>query len=310
MSPTILCAITDDDLLDEVVATGRMLAATGALRPVFAHVGRSTRLAPTPVGFGLGAGAAATAHVAQSPAQHAREVTDALVEAADLWDDPTVAATGDPAAELERIGEDHDAALVVAGTHGRGLVSGTLHSSVSRGLARTGRRPVLLVRRGVVPCLGGPVVCGVDLATSHHARTAAHAARLAACTERPLVLAHVPRMEFAASVGGPLLTPMPLDPKLAERGEAREALEALAADLPVDDVECVVLEPAPIVARLEQFARSRGADVLVVGSRGSGVLRTAVEGSVSQDLMRTAGRPLLVVPPGAGDGPRRSSDAW
>ena len=301
MSPTILCAIADDDCLDDVVATGRVLAATGGLRPVFAYVGHTARPAPTPVGFGLGAGAAAAVHIGESPARHAREVSTALVEAADLWDDPTIVAMGDPATELSRIAQEVDAALIVAGTHGRGLISGALHSSISRSLARTGSRPVLLVRRGVVPCLGGPVVCGVDLATDHHARTAAHAARLAAHTGRPLVLVHVPRMEYSIAAGAPVLAPMPLEPRAGERDEADGALAALAARLPVEDVECVVLERAPIAARLNQFASSRRADFLVVGSRGCGVLRTAVEGSVSHDLLRTAGRPLVVVPPDAGD---------
>jgi nucleotide-binding universal stress UspA family protein len=122
MSSTILCAIADDDCLEDVVATGRILAASGGLRPVFVHVAQCARLAPIPVGYGLGAGAgaAATAYVLDAP-QQAREVSAALVEAADLWDDPTILATGDPATELDRIGREHDAALVVAGTHGRGL---------------------------------------------------------------------------------------------------------------------------------------------------------------------------------------------
>ena len=300
MSSTILCAIADDDCLEDVVATGRVLAASGGLRPLFVHVAQCARLAPIPIGFGAGAGAAATAYVLDAPRQ-AREVSAALMEAADLWDDPTILATGDPATALDRIGREHDAALVVAGTHGRGLIAGTLHSSVSQSLARTGSRPVVLVRRGVAPALGGPIVCGIDLAMEHHARTAAHAARLAACTERPLVLVHVPPMEFASAVDGPLLALMPLDPKTAERAEAQEALEALAVRLPIEDVECAVLEPAPIVARLDRFARSRNADFLVVGSRGAGVVRTAVQGSVSQDLLRTAGRPLVVVPPGSSD---------
>ena len=209
-----------------------------------------------------------------------------------------LSASGTDAGELDRIAQEVDAALIVAGTHGRGLISGALHSSISRSLARTGSRPVLLVRRGVVPCLGGPVVCGVDLATDHHARTAA---RLAARTERPLVLVHVPRMEYSIAAGGPVLAPMPLEPRAGERDEADDALRALAARLPVEDVECVVLEPASIAARLDAFASSRGADFLVVGSRGCGVLRTAVEGSVSHDLLRTAGRPLVVVPPDAVD---------
>ena len=232
MSPTILCAIADDDRLHDVVDTGRMMAATGRLRPVFVHVGRSPALAPMPVGFGLGAAAAAAALLHDSPSEQAREVGAALVEAADLWDDPAILATGDPVAELERIGCERDAALVVAGTHGRGLLSGALHGSVSRGLARTGSRPALLVRRGAVPGLGGPVVCAVDLATKHHVATAAHAARLAEWTERPLVLVHVLRMDLAPVAGGPVVAPVPLEPSARERKAAREALEALAAETP------------------------------------------------------------------------------
>jgi nucleotide-binding universal stress UspA family protein len=245
MSRTILCAIADDDRLQDVVDTGRVMAATGRLRPVFVHVGRAAALAPAPVGFGVGEGAAATAHVPQSPADQAREVGAALVEAAGLWDDPAIVATGDPVTELERIGSERDAALVVAGTHGRGLLAGVLHGSVSRGLARTGSRPVLLVRREAVPGLGGPVVCAVDLATKHHVATAAHAARLAEWTERPLVLVHVLRMDLAPVAGGPGRRARPAR-ALGPRAEAaREALEALAAGLPAEDVECAVLDPAP-----------------------------------------------------------------
>jgi hypothetical protein len=61
MPRTIMCAIAEDECLDDVLATGRLLAAAGALRPVFVHVGQSARLAPSPIGFGVGAGAAATA---------------------------------------------------------------------------------------------------------------------------------------------------------------------------------------------------------------------------------------------------------
>ena len=251
MSPTMLCAIADDDRLHDVVDTGRVMAATGRLHPLFVHVGRSPALVPTPVGFGVGAGAAAAAAAVKvSPAEQAREVGAALVEAADLWDDPAILTTGDPVTELERIGSERDAALVVAGTHGRGLLSGVLHGSVSRGLARTGSRPVLLIRRGAIPGLGGPVVCAVDLATKHHVATAAHAARLADWTERRLVLVHVLRMDLAPVVGGPIVAPVPVDPSAREHEAAREALEALAAGLPAEDVECAVLDPAPVASRL------------------------------------------------------------
>jgi nucleotide-binding universal stress UspA family protein len=161
MSSTILCAIADDDCLEDVVATGRILAASGGLRPVFVHVAQCARLAPIPVGFGLGAGAgaAATAYVLDAP-QQAREVSAALVEAADLWDDPTILATGDPATELDRIGREHDAALVVAGTHGRGLIAGTLHSSISRSLPAPAAAPSCSSGAASRPRSGDPSCAG------------------------------------------------------------------------------------------------------------------------------------------------------
>jgi nucleotide-binding universal stress UspA family protein len=84
-----------------------------------------------------------------------------------------------------------------------------------------------------------------------------------------------------------------------ERDAAHDALEELAGGLPAEDVECAVLDPAPVAARLDELAANRSADLLVVGSRGCGALRTAVEGSVSNHLLRTATCPLVVVPPAA-----------
>jgi len=300
----MLCAIADDDRLNDVVAASRILAGTGALCPVYAHVGRPARLAPTPIGFGVGAGAAALAHAPGTAAEQVQETGEAIFDEVDLWDDPAVLATGDPVTELSRLALEHRAALLVAGTHGRGPLARALLGGVSRGLAREGPCPVLLVRAGGVPAPGGPVVCAVDLTTDHHAATATHAARLAAWTERPLVLVHVLRMEFAPVVGGPVLAPVPLAPDPGEHTAADEALVALASRLPLDPagVERVVLDPAPVAARLDEFARSRRAGFLVVGSRGCGALRTAMEGSVSEDLLRRAARPLVVVPPAAGPG--------
>ena len=53
-------------------------------------------------------------------------------------------------------------------------------------------------------------------------------------------------------------------------------------------------EPAETLARL---ARDHDAQLLVVGSRGWGELRSAMVGSVSADLVRMAPCPIVVVPP-------------
>jgi len=61
--------------------------------------------------------------------------------------------------------------------------------------------------------------------------------------------------------------------------------------------------PAEVLARI---AAVRDVDEIIVGSRGLGRLRAAL-GSVSQELMRTADRPVLVVPHRAAYGDQQAA---
>jgi nucleotide-binding universal stress UspA family protein len=88
----------------------------------------------------------------------------------------------------------------------------------------------------------------------------------------------------------------------AEAGLARTVAAAVAADLGAS-VETITVtgegdaEPAnPGDAAAELVERSRELDLLVVGSRGYGPVRHALLGSVTQELMKTAACPVLVVP--------------
>ena len=293
----MLCAIAGDDRLHDVVATARILAAPGALRPVFVHVAKPPRMAPVPVGFGVGARAAAAMLQYTSPTEAACVTDSALLEEADVWDDPTILTGGDPVRELARLAAEHDAAAIVAGTHGRGPVAGTLLGSVSRGLTRWGACPVVLVRAGALPGMDGPIVCAVDVEHRHHAATAWHAAKLASWTRRPLVLVHVLPMDHAASLAGPGFGAVWVEDDRRPRDDVQARLDGLAATLPAEDIECVVLPPSPIGARLDAFARGRRADLLITGSRGRGALWSALAGGVSSTLLHDASRPIAVVPP-------------
>jgi nucleotide-binding universal stress UspA family protein len=53
---------------------------------------------------------------------------------------------------------------------------------------------------------------------------------------------------------------------------------------------------APAWSEISRVATEVGADAIVVGSRGHGVLVGALLGSVSEALVRHAGRPVVVVP--------------
>ena len=73
----------------------------------------------------------------------------------------------------------------------------------------------------------------------------------------------------------------------------REELLELAADSPVTlGFEQHEGPPAEVLARV---ASMREVDEIVVGSRGIGRIRAAL-GSVSRELLRTADRPVLIVP--------------
>ena len=82
----------------------------------------------------------------------------------------------------------------------------------------------------------------------------------------------------------------------ALRADHRE-LEALARSAAVPGVR---VEPlmvrGPTVDTLVAKAADLAADVIVVGSHGRGALLRAVLGSVSEGVVRRAGRPVLIVP--------------
>ena len=77
--------------------------------------------------------------------------------------------------------------------------------------------------------------------------------------------------------------------------EGRKAFEAEFARLgDAVEREFVVGDPVD-----ELVARSEDADLVIVGSRGYGPLRSVLLGSVSAKLVRRAACPVMVVPRGA-----------
>lgn len=85
-----------------------------------------------------------------------------------------------------------------------------------------------------------------------------------------------------------------LDPKLLEEGEQGILDEALSAvDLEGVTVEPVLVEGPAAQRLLEQ---AKGADLLVVGSRGRGGFKGLLLGSVSQQVVNHARGPVVVIP--------------
>ncbi len=184
------------------------------------------------------------------------------------------------------------ARMVVLGSSGRGGFTGMLAGSTAVSVSAHASCPVAVVRGR--PDAAGPVVVGVDGSpTSEEALKVA--IDEAAWREVPLVAVHA---WSDADYGVPLPT-ADLDWAEVEREQQRLLAERLAGRqerYPDVRVERVVVRDRP---RDELLARSRDAQLVVVGSRGRGGFRGLVLGSTSQALIHHADCPVLVVRPQA-----------
>ena len=81
---------------------------------------------------------------------------------------------------------------------------------------------------------------------------------------------------------------------VAARMRREDEIVGELADVEFGDVRLEV--------ELIREARNHDANEIGVGSRGLGAIRAAL-GSVSHELLRRADRPVLVIPPGAAEGP-------
>jgi len=81
------------------------------------------------------------------------------------------------------------------------------------------------------------------------------------------------------------------------RSRAEKALDAQKGKLAgkVGTVEARILEGNPLKALLE-FSDSEGAEMVVVGSHGHGVLASVLLGSVAEGIVRKSKVPALIVP--------------
>lgn len=144
------------------------------------------------------------------------------------------------------------------------------------------------------------ILCGVD--GSAHARRAASAAlAMAERLDASLTLVHVAPTRTLISVAS---LPADADPSAYERStEVAETQADVAFDSLSPEVSHAVVgrevrlgEPATVLAEL---AEERGAELIVVGSRGRGAWRSAAMGSVSAELVRLASCPVMIVPENA-----------
>jgi nucleotide-binding universal stress UspA family protein len=228
---------------------------------------------------------------------------DAVVSTANTTLATAVAAVAEAAPELPvaaevfagpavtvLLGLSRRAELLVLGSRGLGGFTGLLVGSVAVELVAHGHCPVVVVR-GDPPAQGAPVVVGVDGSPA---------------SETAIALAY----DQAASRGCDLVavhawtdTVVPFGPgggldwtSLTDQAE-QVLVESLAGwheKYPGVTVRRVVERDRPASALLDA---ARGAQLLVVGSRGRGGFTGLTLGSVSQALIHHAPCPVLIARP-------------
>ena len=191
-----------------------------------------------------------------------------------------------------------DADLLVVGRRGLGGFKGLLLGSVSERCVRQGQVPVAVI--GTEPNRPVPgelerIVVGVDgSATSQLAfRWALDEARLRGAAVEAVHVWHAPYVEgYGHTITG-------VDP-LSFQEAGRQLLDRVVSaedtsGLPVP-VERVLVDDGPAGSILEA---AKGADLVVVGSRGLGGVKRWLLGSVSQQVVHHAPCPVVVVPAAA-----------
>lgn len=177
-----------------------------------------------------------------------------------------------------------EAAAIVVGSRGLDGFAGLLLGSVALGLAGHVAGPVVVVR-GAPAIMQGEIVAGLNPEDAVHpaldyAFEEAHA--------RGARLRVVHAWDMPSSRSGLVISTQ------AQHERVRSVLAPWTERYPTVDVTESVVRGNPIAALCEASAR---ADLVVVGSRGRGVIRSAVLGSVSHGVLHYASCPVAVVRP-------------
>jgi nucleotide-binding universal stress UspA family protein len=143
---SILVATDGSAHAQQAVQFGLELAEEQGTRVVFAHAAPAVDVVPAG-GFGL---SAALPHELSDYDWSPLYTAAALAEEHGI-EAKTMMLVGDPADEIVAYADTIDADLIVVGSRGQGAIASTLLGSVSRGVLREARRPVLVVRGTAVP---------------------------------------------------------------------------------------------------------------------------------------------------------------
>jgi nucleotide-binding universal stress UspA family protein len=194
------------------------------------------------------------------------------------------------------------AATVVVGSHGRSAIPSALLGSVSHQVAIHASCPVVVVRENGTQGVSGAghVVVGVDGSEASEP-VLGYAFEYASSTGSSLMAVHTWWWEplEGVSLGEPWIGDWT---QIADQEVSllSESLAGWSDRYPEVPVTSHVVRGDPVIELLEQ---SRGARLLVVGSRGRGGFMGLLLGSVSRRILKRATCPVAVVRSAGADEP-------
>jgi nucleotide-binding universal stress UspA family protein len=203
-----------------------------------------------------------------------------------------------PARALERVAREEDAALIVVGSSHAGSHARLHPGSTAQRLLHGAPCPVALAPLGyrLRPHLKLQRVSVAYDASPEGARALSAGLLMARAAGAPLRVIHVFTRDWPVP---PSMLAVPGYVRLTPAAEeaARAELDRTVAALPGD----VWAEPAFLHGdpAHELAVESEVADLLVIGSRGYGPLKSVLLGGVSGRVVRTAACPVLILPHGA-----------
>lgn len=190
------------------------------------------------------------------------------------------------------VAASRSAACVVVGTRGRRPVVGAILGTTSAEVARRASCPVVVVRRVGEVEPGRPgVIVGTD-GTGDSSRAIGFAFAHAADRGLPLTVVHACTAHPHGDYVPPWQASDPAARTAKEQAATAKEIAGWSAKYPDVPVRRHVLRADPVSALVDH---SRGAELLVVGSRGFGGLSGMVIGSVSQRVLASAHCPVAVV---------------
>ena len=214
---------------------------------------------------------------------------DAIADTAQVHITGELLSSATPVPTL--VDQSKDAELIVVGSRGRGALSRSILGSVSAGLIRHAHCPVALIRHDdpeLPDPAPGPVLVGIDGSTSDLATAIAF--EEASLRNVELIALHAWNDINMNSIPG-----YDWSPTTAKEGHLlAEALAGWQERYPNVSVQNRVVSDRAAHALVDA---SESAQLVVVGTHGSGALAGMLLGSVSNAVVQAVHKPVIVARP-------------